>query len=174
MFIEPTENDLKNRIEAKEVTAITEGKLEVELLPENETAFKRPTSKGRISICFFKAEFAKSEAIDAIAQACTNRFEIFIMAKAKRGDFGIYDLYDRCRKAIIGYEPAAHKKFFATKMEYWLRESGLWIYRFEVGGECMLVEKPDEPEEFGNLMELTFEPPAGNAAQLIVVTSEET
>lgn len=174
MFIEETETDLLARLQQLEAQAISDANLEVELLPDNETAFRRPTTKGRISVVFFESKYGDSVSIDLVNQPVRNSFAVFVMAKSQRGNFGVHDLYKRACKALIGYSPVKHETRLSAegKYELWMRESNLWVYRFQICADTMLRQAVEPDTEYGILNHLEFQSPPGDAAQPIDVGPE--
>jgi hypothetical protein len=169
--------NIKDRLELKLAADITAEILDIEVMPETAGGYKRPIKKkGRISICYLDTDFDKLKSISGqVIQDEYNKFGLFLVSKSLYGAGGIYDLYAKSRKWLIGFRILNHEKLIAKKAELKMRENdtALWFMLFEVSGKATLVEYNDDPPAV-SITRMTFKPPVGTGADVVVDENTQT
>lgn len=135
MFFELTETDIKNKL-----TADLGVNIEVEILPESQAAYKRALQKPKVDICYQKSTYQNPRIPHNIIQDEVMSFEIVITAKLRRGTNGIYDVFEKVRRSIIGFTPRHCRQIYAKSFGLERYEDNLWHFSFVVECESTLVE----------------------------------
>jgi len=137
--IEIQENDIVNKLN----TGLADPNVEVEVLPETEDAFQRPYQKGRISVCYNMSKFGEVSTLSLIRQEDAMEFHIIIQARKLRDTHGIFDLFNKVKKIIIGFTPTHCGRIYAKSFDFEERFKDVWVYSFKVCCKNLLVENYD-------------------------------
>jgi hypothetical protein len=150
MLFETLEDNIIARLNSK----IASGTVEIEVMPDVEKDFVRPTTKGRITVCYKESDYNPLLSTGPVIQKETQQIELYLQATKRRGLYGIYDLFNKSRLALVGFTPDnCDTKIQGVKFDFWLRENNMWIYRFLISTTSRLVEdyEKDEDEIGGGL-----------------------
>ncbi len=142
MFFEQLEKDIQARLKAK----IGNG-IDVDILPETESGYRKPFEKARVTVCYTSSDFDKPKSTSEISQDEEQTIEVVIQARALRGVMGIYDVANRISKALIGFRTAHSRKMYATSFKYSSKEENLWAYTYTFAIKTTVVEQPDDVSE---------------------------
>lgn len=83
---------------------------EVKALPHvTELNDPRPTVRPQLYVIIHGSNLAEPDNLAVISQEETIQGEIFIRSKHRRGEMGIFDLYDKITNLLLGYRLAGTK-----------------------------------------------------------------
>ena len=157
MDYEIAEDSIRNRLADK----LAEG-IDAKVMEETEAEVERPITAPRATVCFFSTDYDQSRSTGEISQEETVTFVIMITARRRRSGKGVYDIYNQCRAALLGWTPegCTHKiQFKQFKIE--LNEGGWFTYGLYLETRGMIVEDITEIEELEASMptfqEITFD-----------------
>lgn len=154
MFYELLETETVARIAAKVVSQYL-----TEKLPENQADYNRPFVKGKITVAYKKSQFNTPKSTGHTVQEEGMQLEIVLCAKKLRGPDGIYEMFDKTRRALIGWRPSHCGRMYAVSFELETRQDGLFYYIFTVGAVSQLVMEADIDNDPA-VSELQFVPDA--------------
>lgn len=155
-----THEQLEDDIIAKILTFVDADKIEVLPYPNNEAEFRNITTKSRYYIAFEEAEYTKPQSTAETSQVITDKVDIWIISKTRRGETGINVMYDTLTQNLLGYSPLSISKLFGLKYEFYDRGNNVFFYRFTMGMLTRGVENftPVDGAPISGL-EFNFEPP---------------
>lgn len=85
--------------------------VEVKVLPHVAALnAERPTGRPQLYVILHGATFGEEDNLNVVAQEETVNGEIFIRAKERRGDLGIFDLYEKICARLLGFRPPHAKE----------------------------------------------------------------
>lgn len=103
MTYDDYEDDIVKRLEMPGV--------EVKTLPDvSALNAARPTLQPIIYVILHGAVFEDRENLSVVAQQETVSGELFFRARERRGELGIFDLYEKACARLLGYRPPHAKK----------------------------------------------------------------
>lgn len=137
--IEVQENDIRQRL----IDKINDSNIDIEVLPDALDAWRRPFEKGRISVTYDMSKYGKVDEIGLIKQEDVMHFCLFIQCRTRQGEYGLYDLFNRSKKAVIGYAPTHCSKIYGISFEHVERAQDVWVYEFKIACNNILVENFD-------------------------------
>ena len=140
---------LEDAISARILTKIGAGYV-VQSLPDNESEYKKPFEKGRVTVAYRKSDFANSVSTDPIAQPETAHLEIVLECRTRRGNAGLFAMQKAVSDAVIGWRPPNWNRVWAKTHEFSERAENTWVYCLTVCCLGMLVECRD-PETLPTL-----------------------
>lgn len=139
MFIEDFETDIVNRLVARIGTVI-----DIEKLPEKQSDFSTPFSKAKVSVVYKSSDYDTPKSTSHTAQQENAQAELVIQARNLRGTNGLYDVYDKCRKALIGFIPRNCGRIYAVSFKFEERNEAIWTYIFTIAARSEFVIDNDE------------------------------
>ena len=142
MLFENFENDIKTKLQTDLGAAVN-----VEVEPQFEGENIQPFIKSRITIFLDQSEFDKTKTTQYIAQDENTKVFLLVRSRTLRGENGIYDLTEKIRKSIVGFQPLNWDKIWFVKISFDERFKAMWSYVVVVGSKSMIVEEIEEPVE---------------------------
>jgi hypothetical protein len=144
MNYEQAEQDIADRL----APFVTAGVIDIVLLPQNVSDFKRPFTKGKITICYKGSKWQDPRSTAQISQEEEVMFQIEIQSRTLRGDHGIYLMKKALNQAIIGFAPTDCDRIYAkesgmTGVAETLND-GVWTYSYVVACKSISVEDYEE------------------------------
>lgn len=97
--------DIESSIAAKLVTVLDGSKVDAIVLPDVEADAKKPVQKALVTVAINGLEAGEQRSIGSQVQYPKIRVELIIKARRLRGDWGVYDLERRCRRALMNFRP---------------------------------------------------------------------
>ena len=140
MFFELLENDIKTKI-----TTDLGVNYEVEVMPETQAQFSRPFLKQRVEVCYKSSDYTSPQSTNYISQHETQQLELVLVSKLRRGTNGIYDLMNKVRKSIIGFEPTHCGKVYLKSFKPEDFKDNLWYWTLTIECKSMITEDYTEP-----------------------------
>lgn len=141
MNFEALENDLQIKLQADLGASVS-----VEVEPQLEAENTQPFVKPRVTIYLDQSEFEKTSSTVYIVQDENTKVILLVRARLLRGDNGVYDLIEKIRKSIVGFQPAGWSKLWLAKISLEERFKGMWCYAVAIAGKSMIVEEAEAPE----------------------------
>lgn len=142
MFYSLLEDDIKTKL-----TTDLGSSIEVEVMPETQAAFSRPFLKPRVEVCYKNSDFKDPNSVFTISQEEYQVLELVIWCKLRRGTNGIYDILEKVRKSIIGFEPTHCGKIYLKSFKPEDYKDNLWTYTLTIQCKTMVNEDFTEVTE---------------------------
>ena len=106
----------------------------------------RPTNKPQLYVIINGGNFDEPANLGVISQLETVSCEIFIRALRRRGELGIFDLYEKISRRLLGYRlPNAQSAITFNLFGYVAGVQNNWQYALTFSFGHYKVECPDEP-----------------------------
>lgn len=103
------------------------GEVEIISFPDNPAEYKLLHPKGALLVRFAGSDYEESEAEVLIRQVVKLLWDVVIVSRNLRNHYGAYDLLDKVRAALTGFE-IAETRMFPVREDFLMEESGLWQY----------------------------------------------
>jgi len=136
MFYSLLEDDIKTKL----TTDLGSG-IEVEVMPETQSQFSRPFLKPRVEVCYKNSDFKEPNSTYTISQEEYQVLELVLWTRLRRGTNGIYDLLEKVRKSIIGFEPTHCGKIYLKSFKPEDYKDNLWTYTLTI--QCKTIVNED-------------------------------
>lgn len=143
MRIENIEDDIKTRLAAQDWAANggSEGQVKIIILPETDLDNERKSFKrGRLIVGFKNVEFEKTKSVSQVYQDGDVEVTITIESTKLRGEYSIYDFYNKVRKALLGYDPTDCGKMWMRSFGFVDYEAGIFVYEMCLAAPTAIVE----------------------------------
>jgi hypothetical protein len=142
MNFEDVEDSIRERLE----DCFSEG-IQAKHMEDSEAEVARPVTMPQAVVCFFADDYDPAKSTAEINQEETATFVVMITARKRRGSKGIYDIYNQCKLALLGWIPEGciHKIQF-KKFQFELNENGWFTYGLYLETKGLIVEHAIEPE----------------------------
>jgi hypothetical protein len=152
---------LEDSIITKIVAFTDAAKVAVLPYPDNEAEFSAVTTKNRIYVGIDEADYSKPKSTAETAQEVTDKYDLWLISKRRRGDNGVHSMYQLLTDNLIGFTPPNSGRIFGLKFKFEFRLNGAFYYRFTIGTLNNVVQNFTEVVG-ANVTELEFnyEPPA--------------
>jgi hypothetical protein len=117
----------------------------------------RTTGKPQLFIIINGGNFEEPTNLAVISQLETVSCEVFIRALDRRGEFGIFDIYDRISRLLLGYWlPNAQSAITLNSFGYVAGVQNNWQYALTFSFGHYSIERPDQNEQsIGSIKKLT-------------------
>jgi hypothetical protein len=134
---EELEDELKDKISLDLGTNI-----DVEVLPEKIADFRKVYEKPKITVCVNSISFDTPQSVNHVSQHAPVQIEIAIQATKRRGECGIFDLYKKLKKSLLGYIPVNCHRIYFKKFELsdYERNDDIWYYTLQIECKTLIVE----------------------------------
>ena len=122
-------------------------------LPENEEDMQRPFASGRVTIFYKASRYSEPNApnvgimksTDHIVQNETVVVEVAVQSRFLRSSGkGVYDIWEKLRRGLIGYKPADCNRIYARDFEYSSYQDGIFTYVGNVECNRLSVQEVEE------------------------------
>ncbi|MDR3133014.1 MAG: Gp37 family protein [Prevotellaceae bacterium] len=105
----------------------------------------RPTNKSQLFVIINGGNFEEPSNLGVISQLETVNCEVFIRALKRRGELGIFDLYEKISRRLLGYKlPHAQSAITFNSFGYVAGVQNNWQYALTFSFGHYKVESPDE------------------------------
>jgi hypothetical protein len=123
--------------------------VDVAILPHVDELNKvRPTVRPQLFIILNGGNFEEPENLAVIAQLETLSGEVFIRALNRRGEMGIFDLYEKISRRLLGYRlPNAQSVITFNSFGYVAGIQNNWQYALTFSFGHYKIECKEVPEE---------------------------
>lgn len=134
---------LENNIHAR-LTADLGSNIEVSIMPESQAQFSRPFTKPRVEICYKSSDFDKPQSINRVSQNEISQLELVIIARLRRGNNGLYDVIEKVKDSIVGYQPDHYGRVYFKTLKPEDFKDNLWYYTLTIETPTLIVENYTE------------------------------
>lgn len=131
-------------------------KSQVKPFPDSESEFTAVTTKNRFYVGFHAADYAKPNSTAETSQIVTDKIDVWLISKKRRGPDGINGMYQLITDNVIGFTPGNAGRLFGLKFEFHDRINGAFFYRFTLGSLIKYVQNYT-PTDGPNMSTLEFE-----------------
>ena len=120
--------------------------VDVSVLPHTEALnMARPTARPQLFILLNGGNFDEPSNLAVISQLETLSGEVFIRALQRRGEWGVFDLYEKISRRLLGYWlPAAQSAITFNSFGYVAGVQNNWQYALTFSFGHYKVGCPDE------------------------------
>jgi hypothetical protein len=137
----------------------------VQATPQNQNEYERFFEKPGIVVAWKESSFEAPQSTNGVSQWETMHFEIYIFQKQLRGNFNIYDLYNRVRLLLVGFRPATtegkFQKMWLVKFKPEQLDENMWVYCVTMATVGLVVEDATDDGYYGQQFP-TFTPNPAN------------
>lgn len=142
MNYESVEDSIKDRLS----DILAEG-IVARVMEETEAEVDRPRTAPTATVCFYASDFDPSKSTAEIHQDDTITFVVMITSRKRRGTGGVYDIYNQCRKALLGWTPqGCLQKIQFKQFKIELNEQGEFTYGLYLETKALIVEDTSEAD----------------------------
>jgi hypothetical protein len=151
MNYEDIEDEIKARLEDK-----IPNDYKVITMEDTEAEMQRPVTQPQVAVCYFQSTFEPSASTSEVSQFENVQFMLMLTARKRRGEKGIYALYEEVRKAALGWTPTGCTQGFQFSMlQFQQNEQGWYIYSLTMETKTIVVQETTE-DTAPNSTEITF------------------
>lgn len=143
MDIEVWEADIITRLGA---AGLPEG-IEVIPMPETPEEYERKFDKHRVTVAFNAAKWRENEATDLINQVADIDFAIIVQSKFLRGADGVYSIFKKVKKYLVGFAPTGCRKLKSKDFMLYSDEKDLFTFLYFVTCPFYAAEFIEDDEE---------------------------
>jgi hypothetical protein len=131
--------------------------VDVSILPHTDAMNAvRPTTKAQLFVLINGGTFEDPANLAVISQLETLSAEIFIRALKRRGELGVFDLYEKISRRLLGYWlPNAQSAITFNSFGYVAGVQNNWQYALTFSFGHYKVACPDEEESAGTIKKIT-------------------
>lgn len=132
--------------------------VDVKPLPKIEALeLPRQTEKPQIFVLVNGTEFAEREELAVVAQLGTVQCELFIRAKNRRGQLGLFDVYEAAKSRLLGHRrQGAKTPIYFNSFGYVSGLHNYWQYALTFSFAAYTVEA-DRPDGVPTIKEIKNE-----------------
>lgn len=129
---------------------------DVEVMPDRESKYNKPSQNPRISILYESSEFSPDVVRGIPATLSTNdlvmteyaTLAIVFRARILRGAKGLHSVADQSRRWLMGFRPSDWGRIMPKDFSFTEFDGGIWVYTMHVVCTGMLVQDtPDQPTD---------------------------
>lgn len=121
-------------------------------MPENEEDMQRPFASARVTVFYKGSKYHEPNSpssimrdTDAIIQNETVIVEIAVQSRFLRAtNKGIYDIWEKVRRRIVGYKPADCNRIYARDFDYSAYQDGVFTYVGNVECNRLCVQEIED------------------------------
>lgn len=149
MNYEAAELEIKTRLEnASGSPAGLPDKYRIYILPDNDEEFQDMLPQGNevaIGVVYRGSHFEVSDSTDLVVQDELETFEINIMSRTRKGQYGVYQAIEYVRSKLLGFKsPSGYFDRLSLKDNAMLSwEDGIWQWAPIFGGSTRITQDED-------------------------------
>lgn len=138
--------------------------VDVLVLPENESNYKRGNVKTRVTVSIISLGYGekgteerdRNYAVDISAHQENVYIEVVIQSVKLRGERGVYQVFEQVKAALLGFNPHDCDKMYLLDFEIFKREDSVFHAVAKFRCSRLVVEYYEEPTE-PLLTEITYD-----------------
>jgi hypothetical protein len=154
MNYEQLEDDIKDKLRADLPNTFN-----VIVMEDTELEAKRPRVKAEVAVAYYQSDYDKSKSTSLVHQDETLQLSLFFTCRTRRGETGIYALYELVRNSLLGWTPPQCMNPIQLKMmQFQNNVDGWFIYQLSIETDGVVVQEHIE-ESAPLSTEITFEQP---------------
>lgn len=142
MILETIEKDVADKL----ASVMDGSKVDCIVLPEVEADTKKPVSKAQVTVAINGLEAGDQKSIGSQVQYPKIRIELILKARRLRGDYGIYDLERRCRRALLNFRSGGGATSGMKYLQFQLNsyQEGTFSYSSFFEATATIIEEFEE------------------------------
>lgn len=128
------------------VELLTMPGMDVKPLPlQSELNAARPSMKPQVYVIIHGSNFGERDRLEVVSQSETVQGEIFLMARTRRGEFGIYDVFERIAARLLGFEmPGALTPITFSQFGHVEGVQNTWTFALTFSFQTYRVQEENE------------------------------
>lgn len=133
------ETDIVTRLQARLGPAI-----DVHVLPETDAAYSRGFSKPSVTVAYAESDFDMPRSTAQVVQDEMQTVQLIIRCTKLRGANALYDIAERSRKALVGFQPTHCRRMSLKSFKMEERQENVWTYSMVFLAPTTIVEEFEE------------------------------
>lgn len=121
--------------------------VQIEAYPDKPAEYKLLHARGALLVRYAGSDFSPPLPTDIVVQNRDVDFDIAVVMRHLTGHDGIYEMLDRVRESLTGYQPIGCSKMYPVSEKFVSEENGIWQYAVSLRTRTQHVQKFKERQK---------------------------